>query len=147
MQLGARRLTLLEGLTCITQGGGGGGGVWNTPQRRLFIWFRSRKSTLHSMENLAVWNNLFPVGSGSQNFFLKSCLCSQFAQSVCLTDMDNKLLNLWPHDLVLYHNGLFTHPCSYPTVALLDAFFVFLNLPSLSFTPDFFDDDKALSEY
>ena len=27
MQLGARRLTLLEGLTCIIQGGGGGGGT------------------------------------------------------------------------------------------------------------------------
>ena len=98
------------------------------------------------MENLGVWNNLFPVASGSQNFFQKNCLCSQCAQSVCLTETDSKLLDRWHHDHALYRNGLFTHPSSDPTVALSDAFFVFLNSPSVSFTPDFFDDDKKVKE-
>lgn len=35
MQLGARRLTLLEGLTSITQGGGGGGGTHHREDYRV----------------------------------------------------------------------------------------------------------------
>ena len=46
MQLGARRLTLLEGLTCITQGGGGGGGTHHRD-------FRNRKSTLQLYAELS----------------------------------------------------------------------------------------------
>ena len=62
----------------------------------------------------------------------------------------SKLLNLWHHDLEVSHTGLLTDPCSCPPAALvLDAFPVLLNLPPVSFTPVFFDDndDKSFTEY
>ena len=68
------------------------------------------------MENLGVWNNLFPVASGSQNFFQKNCLCSQCAQSVCLTETDSKLPDRWHHDLALYR--MVFSPTLPPTIQL-----------------------------
>lgn len=117
----------------------------HTPQR--LYGSGTENQPCSSMQNLAIWDNLFPVGSGSQNFFQKNCLCSECAQRICLTDTDSEPPNPWHRGLALYHDGLFTHPCSCPTGAPLDAFFVSLNLPSVSFTPDFFDDDKARSKY
>lgn len=144
MQLGARRLTLLRGLDLHHPGWGG---VEHTTEKTIYM-VQEQKINTSVLWKTWMYGIIYSLWVlGLKTFFLKSCLCSQFAQSVCLTDMGNTLLNLWHHDLALYDNGLFTHPCSYPTVALLDAFFVFLNLPSLSFTPDFFDDDKALSKY
>lgn len=84
-----------------------------------------------SMENLAVWNNLFPVGSGSQNFFSEE-LSLQSICTECLShrhgQYTSKPLASWPCVVSQwsFHPPLFLpYSCTFGCI---------LCLPQLAFT-------------